>query len=268
MFAKLEWIVKQSVDDTSVAVLMKEAKKDRGTPRGDTGKLVGTKLFGGHLFESREPAFAAMLDYVNKLPHADGKSVGLGTVLDSPGAGKSFMLQRVYDTPLGGDAAECDPRSLRLILTFNHLMNTDFDALYLLVSRVLFTYFCGYPSVQIDSTLTKIGARVNLLFRGAASSNVLEQVIDLLEADFASHHQLDPAAVRTIFFIDEAGQEKLGRIVVVDAAGKQSTVDAEPTVRRDVCSALDARPGFRGAIFTALQKQFRTLPNSPAGNAS
>jgi hypothetical protein len=229
---------------------MKKAE-DRGTPRGDTGKVTGVTLFEGHLFESRKPAFAAMMDYVTELPHAACKPVDLGMLLESPGAGKSFMLQRVYDTPL---APELELRSLRLILSFNNSMKTDEGALYQLVSRVLFTYFCGYPTVQIDSTLTKIGARVDLLFRGDRSSYVLEEVINLLEADFASYRQLDTASVRTIFFIDEAGQENLGRVVVFDADGKQRTVIADPTVRRDVCRALDGRYGFRGAIFTTLQQ--------------
>ena len=250
LFEKLEWIVAKSIDGKG-GMSMKAAE-NRGTPRGDTGKLVSTELFGGHLFESRKPAFAAMMDYVTNLPHCDGKPVGFGMLLEAPGAGKSFMLQRVYDTPL---APELDLRSLRLIFNFNYLMNTDDHSAYQLVSRVLFTYFCGYPTVQIDSTLTKISARVDLLFRGDHSSSVLQKVINLLEADFASHRQLDPAAVRTIFFIDEAGQEKLGRVVVFDADGKQRTVIADPTVRRDICRALDARLGFRGAVFTALQKQ-------------
>jgi hypothetical protein len=238
---------------------MKKAE-DRGTPRGDTGKVTGVTLFEGHLFESRKPAFAAMMDYVTELPHAACKPVDLGMLLESPGAGKSFMLQRVYDTPL---APELELRSLRLILSFNNSMKTDEGALYQLVSRVLFTYFCGYPTVQIDSTLTKIGARVDLLFRGDRSSYVLEEVINLLEADFASYRQLDPASVRTIFFIDEAGQEKLG---VLSFSTRMANKGQSLPTRLFVATSAELLMHVMGSVapFSRRCKStFRNLPHSP-----
>jgi hypothetical protein len=222
-----------------------KAVEHRGTSHGDQGKVAGTKLFDGHLFSSREPMFAEMVQYLNNLPHLAGKQVGFGVVLASPGAGKSFMLQRAYNVALAHD--QC---TLRLLFGYNHNMNTDAGALHHLASRVLFTYFCGYPSVQVDSILTRIGKLVDRLFRNAMTTDVVKQVIDLLEADFASHRSLEPSAVRTIFFVDEAREERV-------------LVGQERTVQSDVRATLDNAVGRRGAIFTALQMYGPESKNHP-----
>jgi hypothetical protein len=272
--AQLEWIVDQSIADTKFSF---KAASDCGMSRGDAGKVASTDLFGGELFESRKQVLADMLKYMIKLPHDEGKPVEIGVILQGPGAGKSFTLQRAYETsmtriasfskeaavraavasPRDLDFAALDACTMRLILSFNDNMGTDVDALLPLVARVLFTYFCG-PSMESSSVLTRIGAivdafaRLDALWHGVGSDRVLGHVLDVLEDDFASHRGVDAASVRTIFFVDEADEEKLAPFVVADASGTKTLMS---NVRHDVCSALDRRIGLRGAIFTALKKQ-------------
>lgn len=142
LFAQLEWIVEKAIAGTTVSM---KIPAERGTPRGDTGKVGGTNLFDGQMFKSRDEMLASMLQYMSKLRHADGKRVGIGIVLEAPGAGKSFMLQRAYESPIAQDE-----RTMRLIFSYNHNMNTKSGAVHYLVSRMLFTFFCGYPGVQVS----------------------------------------------------------------------------------------------------------------------
>jgi hypothetical protein len=287
LIEQLAWIVGTSIAEQEIAdlgiadtqaasadfkkvskttILMKKPA-DRGTSRADAGRVTSTGLFRGELFDSRYDLLAGMLTYMIALPGRSAKPVDISVVVDSPGAGKSFMLQRAYETPMASiasfsnaavadaDFASLDACTMRLILSFNHNMNTAVDAVFHLVSRVLLTYFCGYPSADSTPILTRIGARVNALWRAAGSDAVLQRVLSVLEHDFASHRGVDAESVRTILFVDEAGTEKLAQVVAVNASGTKTLVDGKPTVRRDVCSALDRRNGSRGAIFTALQKQ-------------
>lgn len=85
--------------------------------------------------------------------------------------------------------------------------------------------------------VSAIGDEVDELFADVSVSDALTAVIAALEADFASHRQIDPSTVRTVLFVDQADDEK----------------------RRAICAATDARAGHRGAIFTSL---FFSFPES------
>lgn len=98
-----------SLGDNKDAMVL-TAAEHRGTSRGqDTGHLH--RLFDGKMFDNRKPALASMVQFMTDLSHSDG-TVGVGLLAADEGDGKSFMLQRAYDTALG-DAA-LDARTMRI----------------------------------------------------------------------------------------------------------------------------------------------------------
>jgi hypothetical protein len=269
---KFAWIVARALGDKSAAYI--KSPIDRGTPRGDRGKLCAMDLFGGTLFGSTKCELAAIVRYMKELRHPCRKPVGVGVVVEGPGAGKSFLLQRAFEAPLAliaNSAPDADHRydiadtealdaldscTMRLVLSYSAPMSQAAASQHHLVARVLFSFFCGFPIDDVSDFLVMIGTLINTHCRGALGGTDLGAVLRVLEADFASHRGIkNLSTVRTILFVDDVGQEKFADRYVFDRVCRKMTIVSEPTVCRDICHAMDYRIGYRGAIFTSLSVQ-------------
>lgn len=179
----------------------------RGTSKGDAGRLVPRREpFDSYSTASRNLAFGVYRDYMaNPTANEGDVSVlrfAIAVVGNYSGAGKSFMLQRLYETELP-ESYTSDV--LRLVVSMNHNMQITLDVPPLahpLATRLLYAYCFGYPKQNASDALVSIDNHLKLRF-GAECHAVASAVLDVIKRDFNRQRTPHVRGLRIVLLVDE-----------------------------------------------------------------